>query len=54
MLLISVPGLYQGDIKLSPEQQQLLYNGSHPFGSIVDKRWPGGKVPYVVESSIGE
>jgi len=50
---MEVPGLYQGDIQLSPEQQQGIINGSHTFGSIVGRRWTNGIVPYQIESSIG-
>lgn len=51
---MEVPGLYQGDIQLSPDQWEIIRsNGSTPFGSIVGGRWPGGKIPYVIESSIG-
>ena len=60
--------MYQGDIKLTPEQQQLLsavavdleltgyhvYNGFNPFGSVTYGRWSGGKIPYQIERSIGE
>ena len=46
--------MYQGDIQLNPEQQQLMNDGSNPFGSITSRRWTGGKIPYVIESSIGK
>jgi len=50
---MEVPGLYQGDIQLNPEQWQRVMNGTNTYGSIVGRRWTGGKIPYVIESSIG-
>ena len=52
--LFIVPGLYQGDIQLTPEQWEHVMNGSNSFGSIVGRRWTGGKIPYYIESSIGK
>ncbi|XP_057292223.1 protein SpAN-like isoform X3 [Hydractinia symbiolongicarpus] len=50
---MEVPGMFQGDIQLTPEQrQQLVKNGRAAFGSIVGKRWPNAVIPYYVESSL--
>ena len=46
--------MYEGDIQLNPEEQQLLNDGSNPFGSITNRRWPGGKIAYVIKTSIGK
>ncbi|XP_002162738.1 protein SpAN isoform X1 [Hydra vulgaris] len=48
------PGLYQGDIQLTPEQWESLQSNNSPFGSIKNRRWPNAKIPYTFESSIGE
>jgi len=53
------PGLFQGDIALDPDERMpfgngtLHGNGTITFASIKGSRWPGGKIPYVIESSIG-
>jgi len=44
---------YQGDMILTPEQKQAVEQGSFSYGSVTYGRWPGAKVPYVIESSIG-
>jgi len=49
---MEVPGMYQGDIQLNPDQWRLIKNGKNTFGSIVGKRWPGGIIPYSIDSSI--
>lgn len=46
-------GMYQGDMVLNPEQQKAVQEGSFSYGSVTYGRWPGAKVPYVIESSIG-
>ena len=47
-------GFYQGDIQLTPEQWEAVQNNSSPFGSIRNRRWPNGKIPYTFESSFGQ
>ncbi|XP_065676272.1 low choriolytic enzyme isoform X3 [Hydra vulgaris] len=51
---METPGYYQGDIQLSPEQWERVQNRSSPFGSIRNRRWPNGKIPYAFESSLGQ
>jgi len=49
------PHLFQGDMVLSPEQQQALHSGDTDklvFGSKTRGRWPNARVPYQIESSI--
>jgi len=46
------PGLWQGDIQLDPDEKEHR-NGSHVYASIKGGRWPGGRIPYVITSSIG-
>ena len=48
------PGLYQGDIVLNPEQRKLVDQREHAFGSITNKRWPNGIIPYYIDNSIRE
>jgi len=47
------PGMFQGDMLLSPEQIAEAKVGKLSYGSVTYGRWPGGKVPYFIESSIG-
>merc|ERR1712121_45203 len=48
-----VDGMFEGDIQVTPEQMERLKKGTNSFGSIVGRRWPGGKIPYYIENSIG-
>jgi len=52
-LFLLVPGLYEGDIQLNPDQWKQVQSGDNTYGSIVGRRWPGGQIAYVIESSIG-
>lgn len=45
-------GRYQGDMVLTPAQEKAARDGSFSYGSVTYGRWPGAKVPYVIESSI--
>jgi len=47
-------GLWQGDIVLDPDEIETTWNKSQhtAYASIKGGRWPGGKVPYVIEGSI--
>lgn len=45
------PKLWQGDIQLDPDEDER--NGTNRYASIKGGRWPGGKIPYVITSSIG-
>jgi len=52
-------GLFQGDIALDPDEYlpygngTLHGNGTITYGSMKGGRWPGGRVPYYIEGSIG-
>lgn len=50
------PDLFQGDIALDPDEHVHLINGTgdKAYASIKGGRWPQGKVPYVIERSIGK
>ena len=46
-------GLYQGDIILTPEQQEgLRKKGDFSFGSIKKYLWPGAVIPYSISPSL--
>jgi len=45
------PHLWQGDIVLDPDEFEKGWNETK-YASIKGGRWPGGKVPYVIEGSI--
>jgi len=45
--------MFQGDMMLTPDQIQEAKDGKLGYGSVTYGRWPGGKVPYYIESSIG-
>jgi len=40
--------LYQGDIELDPDEK----SHGNAYGSIIGGRWPGGVIPYVIDSSL--
>jgi len=44
-------GLYQGDMILSPEQQEAVRKGDNTFGSIKTNLWPG-PIPYSLSPSL--
>lgn len=46
-------GMYQGDMQLNPDQLAAAKEGSFGYGSVTYGRWPGGKVAYSIEGSIG-
>ena len=46
--------MFEGDIEVTPEQMDRLKKGANKFGSIIGGRWPGGRIPYRIESSIGK
>jgi len=48
------PKLYGGDMVMTPEEYEQTVNGTNGYGSIVGGRWPGGKVPYNIDRSIGQ
>jgi len=47
------PGLFQGDIVLTPDQREAINNGSNAYGAIKGYRWPNGEIPYEYDTSIG-
>ena len=55
--------LYEGDIILEPDQRYIIEQESNPRDPHApqraitrreDYRWPQGKVPYVISSSLSE
>ncbi|XP_002157397.2 hatching enzyme 1.2 [Hydra vulgaris] len=46
------PNMYQGDIQLTPDEEERLKNKMSPFGSIKDKRWTNKIVPYMIDNTI--
>merc|ERR1712141_529067 len=50
-------GAFEGDIILDPDEFEHGWNVSrnepHTYASIKGGRWPGGVIPYQVESSLG-
>lgn len=53
ILVISDPHLWQGDIELDPDEEKRSDSG-HQFVSIKGHKWPNGRIPYVIESSLGK
>lgn len=47
------PGVFQGDMVLDPDEKEGIWK-THSFASIKGGRWPGGRIPYQIESSIGD
>ena len=56
LLMCLDPLLFQGDIVLDPDEQLALNHTDRTYASVSLKgqRWPGGKIPYVIGSDIGE
>lgn len=53
------PDLFEGDMILTTEQRMATRLGldvDNPFGraSTKGKQWPGGVVPYIIDSEIGK
>ena len=54
-----VKDMFEGDIKLTPKQKELMSESKHQIHerAVVrdrDERWPGAVIPYVMDSSLGE
>ncbi|XP_078355441.1 uncharacterized protein LOC144640094 [Oculina patagonica] len=54
---IDDPDLYEGDMLLTAEQRMAADMGldvDNPFGrgATKDRQWPGGVMPYVIDSSL--
>ena len=49
-------GLWQGDIVLDPDEYEATWNKTQHtvYASIKGGRWPRGRVPYVIDSSLGK
>ena len=54
------PGIYEGDMELSPEQLEEVRNGKFSFGSMSNRErlWPNTNgevvIPYHIEKSLGK
>ncbi|XP_065674733.1 hatching enzyme 1.2-like [Hydra vulgaris] len=48
------PKLYQGDIQLTPQEEERLKNKMSPFGSIKDKRWTNKIIPFVIDNTLNQ
>merc|ERR1712062_879320 len=46
-------GVFQGDIVLDPDEFERGWNETKSYASIKGGRWPGGRVPYVIDHKIG-
>ncbi|XP_057291911.1 hatching enzyme 1.2-like [Hydractinia symbiolongicarpus] len=46
------PGVFEGDMVLDPDEKEGVWKTGNAFASIKGGRWPGAKIPYVVEGSI--
>ena len=46
------PGLYQGDIVLSPEEAEQVKNGKLTFGAVTTRLWPR-TIAYEWDGNIG-
>ena len=44
--------MFEGDIALDPDEREGALKGN-AFASIKGRRWPGAKIPYIIDSSIG-
>ncbi|XP_002166229.4 astacin-like metalloprotease toxin 5 isoform X1 [Hydra vulgaris] len=47
------PKLFGGDMVLSPDQIVALRNKTLAYGSHKSRRWPNGRIPYVIDRSLG-
>jgi len=46
------PGLYEGDMVLTPDQMKEVKTGKYQFGAIKDKLWPNGIIPYQISYDL--
>ena len=44
--------MFEGDIVLDPDEREEKSQGN-TFASIKGGRWPGARIPYVIDRSIG-
>lgn len=45
--------MWQGDIVLDPDEFEKGWNNTQ-YASIKGGRWPGGRVPYIIDRSISK
>ena len=47
-------GLYEGDMVLDEAQRKELANGKLGYATTIGKQWPGGKIYYSIDRSLGK
>jgi len=47
------PNMFEGDIVLDPDERESTFGQVNTYASIKGSRWPGAKVPYEIQGSIG-
>lgn len=54
MFSVSDPGLFEGDMILSPQQLEAARKGKLSYATTIGKQWPGKTVPYVYDLTISK
>nr|CAA06314.1 PMP1 protein [Podocoryna carnea] len=51
--LMENAGMFEGDMELDPDEKEGVLKTGNAFASIKGGRWPGAKIAYQIERSIG-